>query len=94
MMPWIPTQVYEAVRSSPLWNNTLLLITYDEHGGFFVRALHAPVHTMSHTPVNGLWGCWFVAQQRRCHPPAWGSFCWGWDVPVQRRAVADSYGPA
>ena len=58
MMPWIPTQVYEAVRSSPLWNNTLLVITYDEHGGFFVRALHAmfvPVHTMSHTPANGLW---------------------------------------
>ncbi len=30
-------EVYEAVRSSPKWNNTLLLITYDEHGGFFVR---------------------------------------------------------
>jgi phospholipase C len=28
-------QVYEAVRSSPAWNETLLLITYDEHGGFF-----------------------------------------------------------
>lgn len=27
-------KVYEAVRSSPAWNDTLLIITYDEHGGF------------------------------------------------------------
>lgn len=27
--------VYDAVRNSPAWNNTALLITYDEHGGFF-----------------------------------------------------------
>ena len=27
--------VYEALRSSPTWNSTLLLITYDEHGGFY-----------------------------------------------------------
>ena len=26
-------EIYAAVRSSPLWNNTLLLVTYDEHGG-------------------------------------------------------------
>jgi phospholipase C len=26
--------VYEALRASPLWNETVLLITYDEHGGF------------------------------------------------------------
>jgi len=28
-------EVYEAVRNGPLWNSTLLVITYDEHGGFF-----------------------------------------------------------
>ncbi|GLJ46295.1 hypothetical protein SUGI_0975800 [Cryptomeria japonica] len=28
-------EVYETLRSSPQWNQTLLLITYDEHGGFF-----------------------------------------------------------
>lgn len=28
-------QVYEAVRASPLWNQTMLIICYDEHGGFF-----------------------------------------------------------
>ncbi|KAI8914445.1 phosphoesterase, partial [Gorgonomyces haynaldii] len=28
-------EVYEAVRNSPQWNETLLIITYDENGGFF-----------------------------------------------------------
>jgi phospholipase C len=27
--------VYEAIRASPLWPNSLLVITYDEHGGFY-----------------------------------------------------------
>jgi phospholipase C len=26
---------YEAIRSSPLWNSSLLIITWDEHGGFY-----------------------------------------------------------
>jgi phospholipase C len=28
-------KVYDALASSPAWKKTLLLITYDEHGGFF-----------------------------------------------------------
>jgi hypothetical protein len=28
-------QVYEALRDGPEWNDTLLLVTYDEHGGFW-----------------------------------------------------------
>ncbi len=28
-------KVYDALASSPLWAKTLLVITYDEHGGFF-----------------------------------------------------------
>ena len=37
-------QVYDAVRSSPNWPNTVFLITYDEWGGFFdhVPPGHAP----------------------------------------------------
>lgn len=31
-------EVYEALRSSPQWNETLLVITYDEHGGFYDRS--------------------------------------------------------
>jgi phospholipase C len=27
--------VYEAIRNSPVWNSSLLIITYDEHGGFY-----------------------------------------------------------
>lgn len=38
-------EVYESLRSSPQWNQTLLIITYDEHGGFFD---HVP------TPVSGV----------------------------------------
>ncbi len=29
---------YEAIRNSPLWENSLLIITYDEHGGFYDHA--------------------------------------------------------
>lgn len=28
-------QTYEAIRNSPLWERSLLIITYDEHGGFY-----------------------------------------------------------
>jgi hypothetical protein len=28
-------RVYETIRNSPHWNESLLLVTYDEHGGFF-----------------------------------------------------------
>ncbi|HVB41923.1 MAG TPA: alkaline phosphatase family protein [Streptosporangiaceae bacterium] len=27
--------VYEAIRNSPVWNTSLLIITYDEHGGYY-----------------------------------------------------------
>lgn len=27
--------VYEIIRNSPHWNNSVLIITYDEHGGFY-----------------------------------------------------------
>ncbi|MDC0711897.1 alkaline phosphatase family protein [Stigmatella sp. ncwal1] len=35
---------YEAIRNSPLWDNSLLIITWDEHGGFYdgVRPPAAP----------------------------------------------------
>ncbi|XP_047096404.1 non-specific phospholipase C2-like [Lolium rigidum] len=38
-------EIYETLRASPQWNETLLIITYDEHGGFFD---HVP------TPVDGV----------------------------------------
>jgi phospholipase C len=33
------TEVYSALRDSPLWESTLLLILYDEHGGIFDHVL-------------------------------------------------------
>lgn len=27
--------VYEAIRNSPLWPTSMLVVTYDEHGGFY-----------------------------------------------------------
>lgn len=29
------TKVYETIRNSPIWNQSMLIITYDEHGGFY-----------------------------------------------------------
>ncbi|XP_052139939.1 non-specific phospholipase C2-like [Oryza glaberrima] len=38
-------EVYETLRASPQWNQTLMVVTYDEHGGFYD---HVP------TPVTGV----------------------------------------
>jgi phospholipase C len=38
-------EIYETLRASPQWNETALLVTYDEHGGFYD---HVP------TPVSGV----------------------------------------
>ena len=34
--------VYEAIRNSPLWETSLLIITYDEHGGFYDSVAPVP----------------------------------------------------
>lgn len=36
-------EVYETLRASPQWNQTLFIITYDEHGGFYDH-VPTPVH--------------------------------------------------
>lgn len=36
--------VYEAIRNSPLWNQSLLIIVYDEHGGFYDSVAPGPVN--------------------------------------------------
>ena len=43
------TQVYNALCASPDWNDTLLLITYDEHGGI---QDHVPPPNVSCAPSN------------------------------------------
>ena len=36
------TRVYEAIRNSPVWGQSMLIITYDEGGGFFDHATPTP----------------------------------------------------
>lgn len=38
-------EVYETLRASPQWNETLMIVTYDEHGGYFDHV---------QTPVRGV----------------------------------------
>ncbi|CAO3673695.1 unnamed protein product [Umbelopsis ramanniana] len=39
--------VYETLRASPQWNETLLIVTFDEHGGYFD---HVPTPTSAPNP--------------------------------------------
>lgn len=32
---WLVKDVYEALRASPQWNDTVLVLTWDEHGGYW-----------------------------------------------------------
>lgn len=36
-------QVYETIRNSPVWNQSMLIITYDEHGGFYDHVSPVPI---------------------------------------------------
>lgn len=46
-------EVYEALRASPQWNEILLVITYDEHGGFYD---HVPTPTTGVPSPDGIVG--------------------------------------
>jgi phospholipase C len=35
-------QTYEAIRRSPIWESSMLIITYDEHGGFYDHVAPPP----------------------------------------------------
>jgi len=46
--------VYEAIRNSPLWNESLLIITYDEHGGFYDSVRPGQCNAPGDRPAAGL----------------------------------------
>ena len=47
-------EVYAALRSAPTWNNTALLLTYDEHGGFSDHV--SPMWNVPNPiPINDTW---------------------------------------
>jgi phospholipase C len=46
--------VYNAIRSSPVWNTSLLIITYDEHGGFYDHTIPPAAVSPGDNPDYGL----------------------------------------
>jgi phospholipase C len=44
--------VYNSLRSGPAWKSTLLVITYDEHGGCYDHAAPPPAVSPSTTPTS------------------------------------------
>jgi phospholipase C len=46
-------RVYDAVRQSPAWPKTALVITYDEHGGFYDHVLPPGNPVVNDTPAPG-----------------------------------------
>jgi phospholipase C len=55
--------VYDAIRNSPHWNESMLIITWDEHGGFFDHVTPPaaqPIPTKSGQDIKGKdWGFMF-----------------------------------
>lgn len=43
---------YEAIRNSPIWNKSLLIVTWDEHGGFFDHATPPPAPAPGDTSLG------------------------------------------
>ncbi len=51
---WFMSEVYRAVTTSPAWPRTLLVITFDEWGGFFEHV--PPDHAPDTNPLHSLRG--------------------------------------
>jgi len=47
-------ELYEALANSPNWDDTLLVIVYDEHGGFFDHVAPPPSPGGSNYPILGV----------------------------------------
>ena len=50
-------QVYDAVRTGPGWKSTVLVITYDEWGGFFDHVPPPAAHDVARRPACAASGC-------------------------------------
>ena len=46
--------VYEALANSSIWNNSMLILTYDEHGGFYDSWAPPPAPPPDDNPQNNL----------------------------------------
>jgi phospholipase C len=45
-------QTYEAIRNSPYWNESMLIVTWDEHGGFYDHAVPPAAKAPGDTSLN------------------------------------------
>ena len=58
-------KVYNAVRQSDIWNKCLLIVTYDEHGGFYDHKV--PERTVPpDNQTQELLSTFMVRESRRC----------------------------
>ncbi len=62
---------YEAIRNSPVWNSSVLILTWDEHGGFFDHVIPpAAVAPGDTSPANGYNKYGFTFEQYGPRVPA------------------------
>lgn len=61
---------YEAIRNSPLWNSSVLIITYDEHGGYYDSFAPGQAVAPADSPPAGLNQYGFTFQQYGVRVPA------------------------
>lgn len=62
--------VYEAIRNSPIWYSSLLIITYDEHGGFYDSVAPGPAPAPNDGSSNALNEYGFTFEQYGVRVPA------------------------
>lgn len=62
--------VYEAIRNSPHWSSSMLIITYDEHGGFYDSVSPGPAPAPDDNSPNTLNHCGFDFRQYGVRVPA------------------------
>ncbi len=62
--------VYAAIRNSPYWNTSLLIITYDEHGGLFDSVKPGPARPPGDNPTYGYNRYGFKFEQYGVRVPA------------------------
>jgi phospholipase C len=62
--------VYEAIRNSPYWNSSLLIITFDEHGGFYDSVAPGAATAPGDHPHDGLNKHGFTFEQYGPRVPA------------------------
>ena len=64
------THVYSAIRNSPYWNTSLLIILYDEHGGFYDSAKPPAAVAPGDTPPKNYSTHGFTFEQLGVRVPA------------------------